>query len=146
MVPRSPSRTRRVQLRRVRQERIVFVTPCERPRLICGEGVPVGSKHFITEQVFLELIASPVSPHFLIAKPISFLAKRGGRQSSDWLCKLCLLWRPQQEAGAGPWRAGAATAGRPLPSGQEDPRDSGRQGWADPSGQVGGARPAAATS
>lgn len=56
-------------------EGTVFVTLSERPRLICGEGVPVGSKHFITEQVFLKLIASPVSPHFLITKPISFLAK-----------------------------------------------------------------------
>lgn len=52
----------------------------ERLRLMCREGGPVGSKHFITEQVFIKSIALPVLCILLIAKPISFLAKeREGR-------------------------------------------------------------------
>ena len=59
---------------------MAVVTLCERLRLICREGSPAGSKHFITEQVFIKSIALPVLCILLIAKPISFLAKeREGR-------------------------------------------------------------------
>lgn len=47
--------------------------PCEEPRLICRK-CHLGSKHLITEQVFVKLITAR-SLHFLIAKSINFLVK-----------------------------------------------------------------------
>lgn len=50
---------------------------CGRPRFICWEGTPVGGKHFITEQVFVKLIALPVLCIFKLQNQLVFLAKVG---------------------------------------------------------------------
>ena len=108
--------------------------------MICGEVVPVGSKHFITEQVFLKLIASPVSPHFLIAKPISFLAK--GREDRAQIGFANSAFCGGHRSKPAQVRGGRGQPRHSHPQGEKTPEPQGDR-VADPAEQVEGARPAA---
>lgn len=59
-----------------------------RPRIAMPGGAPFGSQGFITEQVSIELIASPALCSFKLQNQLGSW-QREGKQSPDWLCKLC---------------------------------------------------------